>query len=891
MATYFKRYAFIAPAFAAMGLAGCGGGSDENLSELGIDTVAPQLVCQAPETINAAGTACEIVVASCPFPLAEDPNEPSACVESRAQWPDGELGLTMPEPVYFAAERDTGGFAEIVYYFNHPTGEFDGWGLHHWNGTNSEGGTCISYEDFGDAEGTAWGVPTAPVGVDPNYGVYFVVNLRETANCSNSIPYNFNAGIQADRDVVVNLIPSDADPVPNPTGNFYILARDTNDRYDPGTAFPYPRTYDAINAIPDTGGDGPVECEFPEVANEDETECLPPLELDPFEPGAVALYLRGGFNDWGNDADGNFALSDAVAFHYADGIYTTTLNLAANPDGYDFKIADETWSENNTFGGPTGGVDDREVPYDMAWSLISGRTADDQDIEGNMRITLEEDTSVQFTINATDATNLSMSITQVPVNAPLYIRGSMNEWGSDADGNFSLATGTTIMRYQGNNLYSAQLTLAQAEAAYEFKVADPGYTAESNYGAVSADEVLLLNESKTLTTGDEGQNIQYTALVDETVTFTLDVTDLAAPILTASKVPYGTTQIFVRGGMNDWGNDADGNFNLTDADAFQYLGDGLYQSVLSLDETTHFFKIADSDWATINFGDAEGEDGAVILNEAKTLSGGSESANLALIIDSAANYVFSLNASLPAAPELTVRNQEAYADSALYIRGSINDWGTTNEMSYMGEGVYQTTISLAASTAEEPHFFKVATEDWETANFGASPDEGADTSVELGGEKTLSPGGNSANLGLVIETEGDYVFSIDTNNITSPTLSVFSVDLFGSAPLYLRGSMNDWGIANEMTANGSATYSVDIELSADSYAFKVATEDWETANIGGPVTEGSTPIVTLGTPKVLSSGEAEASNIELTLDADGNYRFNLWHISPMRPVLEVSTVE
>ena len=881
MATsFFKRYAFVPLFLALLGITACG--SDENLQELGIDTSASVLVCQLPETLNAQGTACETVIANCPFPLAESPDSQSDCVESLAEWPDGALGLTMPEPVYYAAERDGGGFAEIVYYFNHPSGNFEGWGLHHWNGTNKQGGTCISYEDFGDAEGTAWGVPTAPVGVDPNYGIYFILNLREIANCSNMIPYNFNAGIQSEDDVVVNLLPTDTQPNPNPTGNFYILARNEEALYDAGTPFPYPRTYDAINAIPDTGG-GAVECEFPEVANEDETECLPPQELDPFEPGAVTLYLRGGFNDWGSDGD-NFVLSDAVAFHYSDGIYTTTLTIPANSNGYDFKISDQSWTENNTFGGPKGGVDERTVPFDQPWALTSGRTADDQDIEGDMRIAPKEDVNIQFTINATDPDNLILTMTEVPIGAPLYVRGTMNDWGNDADGNFSLASGITIMRYQGNNLYSAQVALTQAEAAYELRVADPGWTAQTNFGATAGDEVLLLNAPKTLQTGDDGQNIHYTAIADETVTLTLDVSDISAPVLTASKVPYGATPIYVRGTMNDWTS------NLTDADAFEYLGNGVYQKVLPLEAAQHQFKVADADWAVVNFGAAPGEDGTVNLNETKTLTSGGDSGNLILTTDAAGNYVFSLNAVLPAAPILTVRNQEAYQGTPIYVRGSINDWGTANEMSYMGEGVYQTTISLAASTVDEPHFFKVASEDWAVANFGGSPEEGADNTVVLGGYTTLTPGGDSANLGLVIETEGDYTFSLDTKNINSPSLSVFSADLYGGVPLYLRGSMNDWGTANEMTANGGATWSVDLDLAAASYAFKAASEDWSAANLGGPVAEGSSPVVILGQPKIITSGLGEAPNIEINLDADGAYRFNIWHISPMRPVIEVNMV-
>lgn len=885
MSTYLKRYAFSAIALSV--LAGCSG-SDENLGELGFETTAP-LVCQSPEVINEAGTGCEVPVANCPLPLTDNPDVPGTCVEFTGPWPDGGNDLTMPDPVYTAAAGDVQGFSEVVYFFNHPDFETigtDGWGLHAWNGS---GTLCQAYGDFDVPDGgTDWGVPIAPVGEDPNYGLYFVMPLRPTPICGNMIPYNFNEGKQADVDIQVDMAVIE-------TGNFFVLARNNEDRYDPGIVFPYPRTYAAINSLPDDfdgGGDPePVVCEFPEVPNEDDTECLPPLELDPFEPGAVTLYLRGGFNDWGNDADGNFALNDGLAFHYANGVYTTTLSVPANADGYDFKIADQDWSETYSFGGPQGGIDERTVPFDEPWALVSGRTADDQDIEGNMRIAPEEDVNIQFTINASDPENLTMTMTQTPVGVPLYIRGSMNDWGSDADGNFSQASGTTIMRYQGSNIYSAQLALTMAEEAYQFKVADPGWTAETNFGALTGEEILALNEAKTLIFGEEGQNIQYTALEDETVTLTLDVSDMTAPVLTASKVPYGTTAVYVRGSMNGWGNDSEGNFALTDADAFEYLGDGQYQTVISLDAATHNFKVADSDWSTVNFGEAPGEAGTVNLNEAKVLTAGSESGNLVLETPAASNYVFSLNASVPAAPELTVRDQEAYAGTPIYVRGSLNDWGTANEMTYMGEGVYQATITLGTSTAEEPYMFKVASEDWEVANFGGNPAEDSDHSVVVGDTKLLTPGGDSANLSLVIEVEGDYVFSIDTNNINNPTLSVFSADLYSSVPLYLRGSMNDWGTANEMTANGGATYSLDIELGAESYAFKVASEDWEAANLGAPVAEGSTPVVTLGQPKIISSGEAEASNIELTLDADGNYRFNVWHISPLKPVIEVSTVD
>lgn len=857
-----RQPSLIAIAVTSIGLYGCG--TDETLNDLGLEASAP-LVCQSPETINAAGTACELVIQQCNFPEVVSDN--GTCVDFLGAWPDGANDITMPEPVYMAqAKADGSGYTEVVYYYNQPSGDFDGWGLHAWN--NSD---CASYSQFDLLEGgTDWGIPIAPSGEDPNFGVYFQLDLIDNPNCTNMIPYNFDAGIQTD-DLSVNLSSADT----NPTGNFYILARNEGEtRVSVGNIYPHPRTFESL-VVPGGSTPPPLECEAPEVLSEDGTECLPPL-IEEFIPGEVTLYLRGGFNDWGNDADGNFALDDTVAFHYEENIYTVTMTLPvpAEGDAYEFKIADEAWSEAATFGSEGVAVDERTVVLDTPKLLLTGKDANGNDIESNLRIVVAEETSYQFTLNATDPAAVTLTVTEVPLPNTLYVRGSMNDWGNGEDGNFSLASGVSVMRYQGENIYTGRLTLDAAETAYAFKVADAGWTAETNFGALAGEEVVTLNESKSLTFGEESQNLQFT--VDEQGTFllTLDVTDPMAPnFVVRNAIPYGDTTVYIRGGMNDWGT----------TNPMDYLGEGIYQSAIPIAAGDYAFKVADADWGAetgVNFGFAE-EGLFINLNEPATLVPGDDSQNMNVSIANDGTYIFSLDGNERLSPVLTVRNQEAFAGTDVFIRGSMNDWGTTDTMSYVGEGVYQANLALAAGD----YAFKVASEDWATANYGDA--EGGAGAVTLGEDFRTTAGETSANLNITIAEDGNYIFSIDVNDIVRPTLNVFSAAPSVDNTVYVRGSMNDWGTGNPMTASGTlgTQFCTDIALSAGDYAFKVASEDWASVNFGFLEENQS---IAVDMPTALVSGETSQNmNVSLTEDATLGFDFTL--VSPLKGSLTLAT--
>jgi pullulanase len=151
-----------------------------------------------------------------------------------------------------------------------------------------------------------------------------------------------------------------------------------------------------------------------------------------------------------------------------------------------------------------------------------------------------------------------------------------------------------------------------------------------------------------------------------------------------------------------------------------------------------------------------------------------------------------------------------------------------------------------------------------------------------------TPGGDSGNISISIELDGTYLFSADVTNLASPTIYVSPEARYADTALYVRGSMNDGGATDEMTFDGVASYSLELDLVAGDYAFKVADADWAVVNFGLAI-EGQA--VTLSRPSSLTPG-GDSQNINLTIpeEADGTYRFDFKIVDPAAPALIVSPV-
>ena len=122
------------------------------------------------------------------------------------------------------------------------------------------------------------------------------------------------------------------------------------------------------------------------------------------------------------------------------------------------------------------------------------------------------------------------------------------------------------------------------------------------------------------------------------------------------------------------------------------------------------------------------------------------------------------------------------------------------------------------------------------------------------------------------------------NDENNPTIGVYKEAYFGDTEVYVRGGMNGWGTTDLFTYQGEGEYTVDIELSVGSAEFKVASEDWNTVNLGNP-NDAISNLVTPDQPKVLAFSN---NNLVVEVTEPGLYEFKVSGPNGQSPTLTVS---
>ena len=83
----------------------------------------------------------------------------------------------LPTPTISAEDN------QLVIFYNRKDDDYDDWILHLWNNES-----CDSYANFASDEGTDWATGQAQTGIDPNYGAYWLINLKDNhSDCANFI--------------------------------------------------------------------------------------------------------------------------------------------------------------------------------------------------------------------------------------------------------------------------------------------------------------------------------------------------------------------------------------------------------------------------------------------------------------------------------------------------------------------------------------------------------------------------------------------------------------------------------------------------------------------------------------------------------------------------------
>ncbi|MCC5853159.1 MAG: DUF3372 domain-containing protein, partial [Alkalimonas sp.] len=132
-------------------LSACGGDSTEQGQVM--------LTCAVPQIPDAAGTACiDPPPIQCPSPTVPDAMNESCVVGADPNAPD---------PVIFPNENQA-----VLFYKRPQDGNYDGWRLHTWNND-----ACDAYQPESIAPSWDNGLPIT--GIDPNYGAYWLLELKE----------------------------------------------------------------------------------------------------------------------------------------------------------------------------------------------------------------------------------------------------------------------------------------------------------------------------------------------------------------------------------------------------------------------------------------------------------------------------------------------------------------------------------------------------------------------------------------------------------------------------------------------------------------------------------------------------------------------------------------
>jgi hypothetical protein len=371
-------------------------------------------------------------------------------------------------------------------------------------------------------------------------------------------------------------------------------------------------------------------------------------------------------------------------------------------------------------------------------------------------------------------------------------------------------------------------------------------------------------------------------LADETATITLSATGAAgAPVTTSvtdtTQPPYAV-DVFVRGSFNGFGLD----------DRLVFGGGVRYTARIPLEAGLHELKIADAAFADeFTFSvDAAGPT-LIALGQPTPLERAAGVFNNTLLdVVQPGEYLFELVVADLAAPALTVTlDRPAPFAAAMFVRGSFNEFGVTNRMTYEGGTRYTARVALD----QEVHTFKIADELFTDATT-FSADAAGQVEIALGTPTPLevAPGIDNETL-LAITQPGVYLFDLDAADPAAPALTV---TLDEAAPfavnMFVRGSFNAFGVTDQLAFQGGARYTALIALDAGIvHEFKIADAtfaDEFTYSISqdGPVFIGT------GIPTFLQRAGGTFNNTLLEVAFAGVYLFELLATDPAAPVLTIT---
>ncbi len=195
---------------------------------------------------------------------------------------------------------------------------------------------------------------------------------------------------------------------------------------------------------------------------------------------------------------------------------------------------------------------------------------------------------------------------------------------------------------------------------------------------------------------------------------------------------------------------------------------------------------------------------------------------------------------LPVGKKTDLSTVPPFGDTAVYLKGFLDEWGNTNQMTFSSNFMYEFTTEVSSDKLGTTNV-KIADASWGPLNYGSC---NAGDKLVVGTPLTLCKGGDTGNIGLDLAKAGSYKFVFTAMNKEKPTLSVsFTepvqsckvLDTVAGNPLgynlFVKGELSGWNAQPQyqLSYKGMdgdlAIYQAAFNYTG-STEFKVANEDW-----------------------------------------------------------------
>ncbi len=195
---------------------------------------------------------------------------------------------------------------------------------------------------------------------------------------------------------------------------------------------------------------------------------------------------------------------------------------------------------------------------------------------------------------------------------------------------------------------------------------------------------------------------------------------------------------------------------------------------------------------------------------------------------------------LPVGKKTDLSTVPPFGDTAVYLKGFLDEWGNTNQMTFSSNFMYEFTTEVSSDKLGTTNV-KIADASWGPLNYGSC---NAGDKLVVGTPLTLCKGGDTGNIGLDLAKAGSYKFVFTAMNKDKPTLSIsFTepvqsckvLDTVAGNPLgynlFVKGELSGWAAQPQyqLSYKGMdgdlAIYQAAFNYTG-STEFKVANEDW-----------------------------------------------------------------